>query len=284
MRYVSFKVGDRETYGVLVDGGIVDLGRRFNDRYPTLKSLIAAGFPDEVDAAAREQADLAESAIEYLPTIPDATNIWCLALNYVEHHDEVQAAGRVQELPKQPALFVRSIDSFVGHKQGLEHPRASEQYDYEGELGVVIGKAGRNVPQAEALNYVAGYTIVNEGSVRDWQFHTKQITPGKNWYHSGAIGPWMVRADQISDPHNLRIKTTLNNEIMQNGTTADMVHNINKFVSYLSTITKLNPGDILSTGTPSGVGFSRKPPVWMKIGDLCEVSIENIGVLSNRVQ
>ena len=284
MRYLSFRAGNRDSYGVITDKGIVDLGSRFKDRYPTLKSLITAGFPKEVDAAARGAPDLAESDIEYLPTIPDATNVWCLALNYVEHHDEVQSAGRVQELPKQPALFMRSIDSLAGHKQNLLHPGVSEQFDYEGELGVIIGKAGRNVSAADAPNYVAGYTIVNDGSVRDWQFHTRQITPGKNWYRSGSVGPWMVRADQIRDPHNLCIKTTLNGEVLQNGTTADMVHDINKFIAYLSTITLLHPGDILATGTPSGVGFSRTPPIWMKAGDVCEISIDQVGVLRNHVQ
>jgi 2-keto-4-pentenoate hydratase/2-oxohepta-3-ene-1,7-dioic acid hydratase in catechol pathway len=283
MRYLSFRAGLRESYGVITERGIVDLGSRLKDRYPTLKALITAGFPKEVDTVAHGQADLAESDIEYLPTIPDATNVWCLALNYVEHHSEVQSAGRVQELPKQPALFMRSIDSLTGHKQGLLHPGVSEQFDYEGELGVIIGKAGRNVAEADALNHVAGYTIINEGSVRDWQFHTRQITPGKNWYRSGAVGPWMVRADQISDPHNLSIKTTLSGEVLQNGTTADMVHRINKFISYLSTITRLRPGDILATGTPSGVGFSRKPPVWMKVGDVCTIEISAIGTLSNPV-
>jgi len=283
MRYVSFKVGGRESYGVINEDGVVDLGRRLGARYPTLRSLIAAGFPAEADAASREPADHLESDIVYLPTIPDAANVWCLALNYVEHHNEVQSAGRVQELPKQPALFMRSIDSLVGHQQNLVHPGVSEQFDYEGELGVIIGKAGRNVPESGALQYVAGYTVVNEGSVRDWQFHTKQITPGKNWYHSGAVGPWMMRADQIANPHDLRIKTTLNGEVMQDGTTADMVHNINKFISYLSTITVLRPGDILATGTPSGVGFSRKPPVWMKVGDTCAIEIEGIGLLTNKV-
>jgi 2-keto-4-pentenoate hydratase/2-oxohepta-3-ene-1,7-dioic acid hydratase in catechol pathway len=283
MRYVSFKAGNTESYGVLTDRGIVDLGSRFKDRYPTLKSLITAGFPREADAAAQGPADLAERDIRYLPTIPDATNVWCLALNYVEHHDEVQSAGRVQELPKQPALFMRSIDSLVGHKENLLHPGVSEQFDYEGELGVIIGKPGRNVSEADALQYVAGYTIVNEASVRDWQFHTRQITPGKNWYHSGAVGPWMVRADQVSDPHNLRIKTTLNDDILQDGTTADMVHKINKFISYLSSITLLHQGDILATGTPAGVGFSRKPPIWMKVGDVCTIEISAIGTLSNKV-
>ncbi len=175
MRYVSFKVEGRQSYGAVVAGGIVDLGSRFKDRYPTLKSLIAAGFAREVTKAAQGPADLAESAIEYLPPVPDATNVWCVALNYVEHHDEVQSAGRVQELPKQPALFMRSIDSLVGHRQPLLHPAVSEQFDFEGELGVVIGKAGRNVAEADALSYVAGYTVVNEGSVRDWQFHQRKI-------------------------------------------------------------------------------------------------------------
>jgi 2-keto-4-pentenoate hydratase/2-oxohepta-3-ene-1,7-dioic acid hydratase in catechol pathway len=283
MRYLSFRAGDRESYGVLTDQGVVDLGGRFKDRYPTLKSLITAGFPREVEAAASGPTDLAENDIEYLPVVPDATNVWCLALNYVEHHTEVEAVGRAQELPKQPALFMRSIDSLVGHNQPLLHPGVTEQFDYEGELGVIIGRAGRNVPEAEALKYVAGYTIVNDGSVRDWQFHTRQITPGKNWYHSGAAGPWMVRAQDIPDPHDLRIRTTLNGKVMQDGTTADMVHRINKFLAYLSTITVLHPGDILATGTPSGVGFSRKPPVWMKVGDVCSIEISGVGTLTNAV-
>ncbi len=283
MRYLSFKTGGRDSYGAITDKGIVDLGKRFKDRYPTLKALITAGLPQEVVAAAQGPADLAESDIEYLPTIPDATNLWCLALNYVEHHNEVESAGRVQELPKQPALFMRSMDSVVGHGQNLLHPGVSEQFDYEGELGVIIGKAGRNVSEADALKYVAGYTIVNDGSVRDWQFHTKQLTPGKNFYRSGSVGPWMVTADEIADPHNLRIRTTLNGNVLQDGTSADMVHRINKFISYLSTITMLHPGDILATGTPSGVGFSRKPPIWMKVGDVCEISIDQVGVLRNRV-
>lgn len=284
MRYLSFRIGSRDSYGAITERGVVDLGARFKDRYPTLKAAIEGGLPRELEDAAQGAADFAETEIEYLPTIPDATNIWCLALNYVEHHDEVQAAGRTQELPKQPALFMRSIDSLVGHGQALHHPGVTEQFDYEGELGVVIGKAGRNVSEADAFDYVAGYTIVNEGSVRDWQFHTRQITPGKNWYRSGSVGPWMVPASAIADPHNLRIKTTLNGAVLQDGTTADMVHKIPKFIAYLSTITRLRPGDILSTGTPSGVGFSRKPPIWMNVGDVCEVSIEHIGTLRNHVE
>jgi 2-keto-4-pentenoate hydratase/2-oxohepta-3-ene-1,7-dioic acid hydratase in catechol pathway len=284
MRYLSFKTGGRDSYGIITDKGIVDLGARFGNQYPTLKALITAGLPKDVAAAANGPVDLQESDIEYVTLLPDATNVWCLALNYVEHHNEVEAAGRVQELPKQPALFMRSIDSMVGHQQELMHPGVSEQFDYEGELGVIIGKAGRNVSEADAFNYIAGYTIVNDGSVRDWQFHTRQISPGKNFYRSGSVGPWMVTADEIADPHNLKIKTTLNGTVLQDGTSADMVHKINKFIAYLSTITVLHPGDILATGTPSGVGFSRKPPIWMKVGDVCEISIEQVGVLRNPVR
>lgn len=283
MRFASYSASGRNSYGIVTADGIVDLGKRFGNEYPTLKSLIEAGFPKKVDAAASEDADFAVDEVEFRVPVPDAIDVWCLALNYVEHLDEVVAAGRQQNLPAQPALFMRSTTSLVGHGQDLHHPGVSEQYDYEGELGVIIGKAGRNVSEEDALDYVAGYTIINEGSIRDWQFHTKQITPGKNWYRSGAAGPWMVRADQISDPHKLSIKTTLNGQVVQNGTSADMVHKINKFISYLSTITVLKPGDILSTGTPSGVGFSRKPPLWMKVGDVCTVEISEIGTLSNKI-
>lgn len=283
MRYASYIADGKQSYGIVTDDGIVDLGSRVGDRYPTLKAVIADGFPADIDALGSESPDYGIEDVEYLVPVPDATDVWCLALNYVEHLDEVVAAGRQQNLPAQPALFMRSITSLVGHGQDLHHPGVSEQYDYEGELGVIIGKAGRNVSEADALGYVAGYTIINEGSIRDWQFHTKQITPGKNWYRSGAAGPWMVRADGISDPHNLSIKTTLNDQVVQDGTSADMVHKINKFIAYLSTITVLKPGDILSTGTPSGVGFSRKPPLWMKVGDVCTVEISEIGTLSNKI-
>ncbi len=269
MRLATFQTHDRETYGVVREDGIVDLGVRLDKKYPTLKSLIAAGFSAELDQAARGPADFEEAAISYLPPITDPARIWCLALNYVEHHGEVQTAGRVQELPKQPALFMRCADSLTGHRQPILLPGVSEQLDYEGELAVVIGKRGRHISEADALSHIAGYTIMNEGSVRDWQFHTRQITPGKNFYHSGAIGPWIVQRADIPDPHDLRIKTTINGQVVQDGTTGDMVHKIERFIAYVSMICPLAPGDILSTGTPSGVGFSRKPPLWMKPGDVC---------------
>ena len=222
-------------------------------------------------------------AIEFLPPIADPVHIWCLALNYTEHHTEVQGAGRVQELPKQPALFARARDSLVGHGQTLLHPGVSEQFDFEGELVVVIGKPGYRIEAKDAFSHVAGYTIMNEGSVRDWQFHTRQITPGKNFYRSGAVGPWIVPAREIPNVDELRIRTTLNGEVMQDDRAGGMVHKIPRFLEYVSTIAPLVPGDILATGTPSGVGFSRKPPVFMKAGDVCTITIDGIGTLSNRV-
>lgn len=283
MRFATYEIDGRISYGAVTDQGITDLAPAFAASYPTLKSVIAAGFPAEVSVAAKGAPTIALDAVRWLPPVPDPDHLWCLAVNYVEHHSEVVDAGRVQDLPKRPALFMRWPDSVTGHNQPLEHPGLSEQFDYEGELVVIIGKGGRHIPEAEAMDHVAGYTIMNEGCVRDWQFHTRQITPGKNFYHSGAIGPWMVQKEDIADPRALRIETRLNGAVMQDGTTADMVHGIEAFIAYASTILPLNPGDLLSTGTPSGVGFSRKPPVWMKPGDTCAVTIEGIGTLSNTI-
>jgi 2-keto-4-pentenoate hydratase/2-oxohepta-3-ene-1,7-dioic acid hydratase in catechol pathway len=285
VKYLSFSVDGHTSYGAVSGEGVVDLGRRFGTDYPTLKALVAAGFPARVAAAATEAPDHRLDAITLLPPIADPAHIWCLALNYVEHHAEVQNAGRVQELPKSPALFSRGVDSLVGHGQALQHPGVSEQLDFEGELVVVIGKPGYRVRQEDAFAHVAGYTIMNEGSVRDWQFHTRQITPGKNFYHSGAVGPWIVPRSEIADDevYRLRITTRLNGTVMQDDTTDSMVHRIPRFIEYVSTITPLQPGDLLATGTPGGVGFSRTPPLYMKPGDLCEISIERIGTLSNAV-
>jgi 2-keto-4-pentenoate hydratase/2-oxohepta-3-ene-1,7-dioic acid hydratase in catechol pathway len=283
MKYASFSVQGRDTYGIVDGDKVIDLGKRVGDKYPTLKALCAADLPREVAELAAGAADYALADITFLPPIADPVHIWCLALNYVEHHNEVQSAGRVQELPKQPALFARASDSLVGHGQALRHPGVSEQFDYEGELVVVIGKPGYRVKAENAFEHIAGFTIMNEGSVRDWQFHTRQITPGKNFYQSGAIGPWIVPRDEVGDVDTLRIQTKLNGTVMQDDTVASMVHKIPRFIEYVSSIAPLCPGDILATGTPSGVGFSRTPPVFMKPGDECEITIDRIGTLRNRV-
>ncbi|SDV50605.1 fumarylacetoacetate hydrolase family protein [Chitinasiproducens palmae] len=284
MRYASFLIKGEASYGIVTDRGVIDLGRRFGDRFADLQALVAADFPAEVAAAAAEPVDYPLDAIAWQVPIARPVHIWCLALNYVEHHTEVQSAGRVQELPKSPALFARASDSLVAHGAPLRHPGVSEQFDFEGELVVVIGKRGFQVAAEDAMAHVAGYTIMNEGSVRDWQFHTRQITPGKNFFRSGAVGPWIVPRSDVADVDALRIRTTLNGKTMQDDVVASMVHKIPAFIAYVSTIAPLCPGDLLATGTPSGVGFSRKPPVFMKPGDLCEITIDGIGTLANRVE
>jgi 2-keto-4-pentenoate hydratase/2-oxohepta-3-ene-1,7-dioic acid hydratase in catechol pathway len=283
MKYASFRVDGRTSYGVVQGDGVIDLGKRCGAQYPDLKSVLAAGFPAELSAAADAAPDYSLGQVELLAPIPDPAHVWCLALNYVEHHNEVQNAGRVQELPKQPALFARAADSLTSHGQPLRHPGVSEQFDFEGELVVVIGKPGFQIKAEDAFEHVGGYTIMNEGSVRDWQFHTRQITPGKNFWRSGAIGPWIVPASEIEDVDALRIRTTLNGRTMQDDLVASMVHKIPRFIEYVSSIAPLQAGDILATGTPSGVGFGRNPPVFMKVGDVVEVSIDRIGTLRNEV-
>lgn len=282
MRFSTFEIDGVSRFGLVTDAGIVDLTSRLG--LPGLREAIAAGRLDEAKGFAGEKADYALDAVKLLPVIPNPMHLWCLALNYVEHHAEVESAGRVQELPKKPALFARVADSMTGHRQPLIAPRASEQFDYEGELAVIIGKAGRHVSEADAMDYVAGYSVFNDGSIRDWQFHTRQITPGKNFHATASLGPWMVTRDEVPDPHNLSIKTWLNGQLVQDGTSRDMLFKIPAFIAYVSTIAPLVPGDVLATGTPSGVGFSRKPPLWMKAGDVCEIEIEKVGRLSNPVQ
>jgi len=282
MRFSSFEAAGKERFGLVTDAGIVDLTDRLG--VATLREAIAKDRLKDAQGFAGEKADFAFDAVKHLPAIPAPMHLWCLALNYVEHHAEVESAGRVQELPKKPALFARVADSMTGHKQPLIAPQASEQFDYEGELAVIIGKTGRHVSEADAMDYVAGYAIFNDGSIRDWQFHTKQITPGKNFWSTASLGPWMVTKDEVPDPHNLSIKTTLNGQVLQDGTSRDMLYKIPAFIAYVSTIAPLVPGDVLATGTPSGVGFSRKPPIWMKAGDVCEIEIEKIGKLINSVE
>jgi 2-keto-4-pentenoate hydratase/2-oxohepta-3-ene-1,7-dioic acid hydratase in catechol pathway len=284
VKYLSFEINGRETYGAITDEGVVDLGKRFGDELATMRELVAAGVPSRVVAAARGATDFPVADISFLPPIADPVHIWCLALNYVEHHSEVQDAGRVQDLPKVPAVFARARDSLTGHEQPLRHPGVSDQFDFEGELAVVIGTPGFQITQDRAWEHVAGYTIMNEGSVRDWQFHTRQITPGKNFYRSGSIGPWIVPRDEVGEVDSLRITTTVNGQLMQDDTAGHMVHKIPRFIEYVSSIAPVYPGDILATGTPSGVGFSRKPPVYLQVGDTCEIRIDRIGDLRNRVE
>jgi 2-keto-4-pentenoate hydratase/2-oxohepta-3-ene-1,7-dioic acid hydratase in catechol pathway len=193
----------------------------------------------------------------------------------------MQEMGRAP--PDYPWLFVRWPDSQVGHGQPIIRPTVSEQFDFEGELALVMGRTARHVQAKDALDYVAGYACFMDGSVRDWQRHGSQFTPGKNFYHSGSFGPWLVTVDEIPDPTQLTLETRLNGQTMQTAPISDLRFGIGELIEYCSTFSLLRPGDVISTGTTGGVGFARKPPVWMQPGDVIEIEISGIGVLRNRI-
>ena len=280
MRLVSFIASGRSGYGVVKDGGVVDLGRRLGDRCPTLRALLAAGAMAEAARMADDCApDLSLEAIELAPVIPDPDKIICVGLNYRDH---VAETGRT--VTEKPALFARFAGSQVGHKQPLVKPFVSDEFDYEGEVAVVIGRAGRHIPVANALAHVAGYACYNDGSVRDWQRHTSQYLAGKTFAGTGAFGPWLVTADEIPDPSKLTLETRLNGQVVQHTTTNLMITPIPEQIAYISTILPLLPGDVIVSGTPGGVGAKRKPPLFMRPGDVVEVEISGVGVLRNPIE
>jgi 2-keto-4-pentenoate hydratase/2-oxohepta-3-ene-1,7-dioic acid hydratase in catechol pathway len=258
---------------------VVDAGQRLEGKFASLRDVLRAGALEEVRRLANASADHALGDLEMLPAIADAAaKLLCVGINYMPHIKEM---GR--ERPEYPVLFVRFADSIVGHGRPLLRPRASVQFDYEGELAVIMGKRARHVPRARALDYVAGYSCFNDGSIRDWQRHSQQFTPGKNFHASGSFGPWLVTSDEIADPRELRLKTRLNGNVMQDESVGELCFDIPALIEYCSTWTQLEAGDVIVTGTPGGVGAGRKPPLWMKAGDTVEIEIDRIGVLRNPI-
>ena len=279
MKLVSFRWRDRDSYGVVADGGVIDLGPRLGARYPDLKSVLAAGALDEVtDATKGQTADVALDDIAFLPVIPNPSKILCVGLNYRAHREE---AGRKET--DHPAIFIRFADSQLGHQQPVVRPRVSDRLDFEGELAVIIGKSGRAIEPEDALGHIAGYSCYLDASVRDWQRHTGQWTPGKNFPATGGFGPWMVTADEIPDPSRLTLTTRLNGEVMQQAGTDLLIFPLPVIIHYISSFTALSPGDVIATGTPGGVGSRRDPPVYMKPGDRIEVEITGIGTLAHPI-
>ncbi|MEM1285761.1 MAG: fumarylacetoacetate hydrolase family protein [Pseudomonadota bacterium] len=276
MRLVSFSVDGRASFGVVDDTSIRDLGAVAGSKWPTLRAVLAADAVGQ--AAALDAPILALDDVTFLPVIPDAAKIFCVGINYASH---IAETGR--DTPEKPMLFVRFADSQVGHGQPMVKPLESDKFDFEGELAVVIGRAGRRISTDDALAHVAGYTCYNDGSIRDWQRHTSQFTAGKNFPSTGGCGPWLVTTDDIPDPSTLRLETRLNGQVMQAAPISDLVFDVPALISYCSTFTTLNPGDIIITGTTGGVGLFRDPPVWLKDGDLVEIEIDGIGTLSNPV-
>jgi len=277
MKLVSFKIGDKKTYGVMSGDTLKEVSDAFLSSCPDLRSAIAAGKLSELEASARDVAHEADS-LQFMPPIPNPDKILCVGVNYRPHIEEM---GR--EVPNYPVVFVRFAGSQVGHGQAVIRPGVSEQFDFEGELAVVIGKRARQVSRADALDYVAGYCCFMDGSVRDWQRHTMQFTAGKNFAQSGSMGPYLVTRDEIPDPTALHLTTRVNGELMQEGRVADLIFDIPALIEYCSTFAELLPGDVIATGTPGGVGAARTPPAWLKDGDVVTVDVPGVGSLVNSV-
>ncbi|HET7925560.1 MAG TPA: fumarylacetoacetate hydrolase family protein [Rhodanobacteraceae bacterium] len=279
MRLASFERKGRPGFGIVVGDGIVDLAARFAGKANSLRDALASIGLRELERLAASAHDFGVSEIAFAPVIPDAAaKLLCVGINYIPHMKEM---GR--ERPERPVMFVRFGDSIVGHDRPLLAPRESEQFDYEGELAVVIGKRARRVSRESALDYVAGYSCFNDGSLRDYQRHSGQFTAGKNFHASGAFGPWLVTTDEIPDPTKLTLTTRLNGAVMQHESVGELCFDVPQLIEYCSTWAELLPGDVIVTGTPGGVGAGRKPPIWMKAGDTVEVEISGIGTLRNPV-
>jgi 2-keto-4-pentenoate hydratase/2-oxohepta-3-ene-1,7-dioic acid hydratase in catechol pathway len=283
MKLGSFRIAGRDTFGVFTDGGVVDLGERLGGRCRTLRELLAL---DDGLALARRtagqalQVDAALAEVQYLPVVPDARKVFCIGVNYADHLEET----RIRKSP-YPTVFLRYAESQVAHGQPLLRPRESTQFDFEGEVALVIGRGGRRIRAEDAWSHVAGYACYNDGSVRDWQFHTTQWGPGKNFAATGGFGPWMVTADELDvRARPLQLTTRLNGTVVQQSDTSLMIFPIPELIAYCSTLLPLAPGDVIVTGTPGGVGMARTPQLFLQPGDRVEVEVSGIGVLRNDVQ
>ncbi|SUD69784.1 ureidoglycolate lyase [Pseudomonas putida] len=278
MKIASFVHDGRRSYGVVQESTILDAGAVLGQQFPDLRSLLdsSEGLVRLTDL--QHAPLLAIQDVQWLPVIPNPDKVLCVGLNYLKH---IVETGR--EVPKHPTLFTRFASAQVGHGQQMIMPKASTSFDFEGELAIVIGKAGRHIPKGDALEHVAGYSLFNDGSIRDWQRHTLQFTAGKNFVGSGSFGPWLVTKDEIPNVDHLVLETRLNGEVVQREGLDDLLFKIPDLIEYISTFTELLPGDVIATGTPGGVGAFRVPPLWMKAGDLVEVEVSAIGVLRNRI-
>ena len=275
MRLISFTYQGRPGYGVIEGEQVRDLSAVAGAPVD-LKSAITAGL-QRLDPGAAPS--IAVSDVELAPPIPNPGKILCVGLNYDAHRRETNRAEVAH-----PTIFTRFADTLTAHGGPIVKPRVSDQLDYEGELAVVIGRGGRAIPQAQALGHVAGYACFNEASVRDWQAHTHQYAPGKNFPSTGGFGPWLVTADELADPSTTSVTTRLNGAVVQSQPTAEMIFSVPVIIAYISAFTPLSPGDVICTGTPGGVGARREPPLWMKDGDVVEVEIPGVGLLRNTVR
>jgi len=279
MKLVTFTQSGKQSYGFVDNGTITDIGQTLGDTHPDLKSLIGDDYPNLIATSADAAPRVALSDVQLLPPITNPDKIICVGLNYESHRKET---GRPEV--EFPTLFTRFANSQIGDGEAMWRPAESTSFDYEGELAVIIGSGGWKIPKDKALEHVAGYSCYNDGSVRDWQRHTSQFTPGKNFRHTGPFGPWLVTTDEIPDPSTLTLTTRLNGEVMQHATTDLLIFTIPVLINYISRFTRLEAGDVIVSGTPGGVGFKRDPQVFMKPGDVVEVEISKIGILKNPIE
>jgi 5-carboxymethyl-2-hydroxymuconate isomerase len=282
VKLVSFHANGRASYGVVKGDGVVELGARLAGRADTLLDLLALDALDEArDIADRESADHPLDRIEYLPPIPRPPKILCVGVNYADRHEEY---GDAAPPPAYPSIFMRTPGSLVGHGAPLVRPPESREFDYEGEVALVVGRPGRRLAESIASSVLAGITCANDGTLRDWVRHGKfNVTPGKNFERSGSIGPWISTLDEAGPLDGLTVTTTVNGERRQHDTTARLIFSIPKILAYVSSFAALEPGDVILTGTPPGAGARRQPPVYLQPGDRVEVSIDTVSVLANTV-
>ena len=279
MKLVSFSRLGKARFGAVVKDGVIDLTGKLDPDVNTIKELISLHMEDQAEEfIAGKNKDLSFSDIIFLPVIPNPEKIMCVGLNYVEHKKET---GRPDV--DNPTIFTRFADSQVAHMQPMIKPDNSDRFDYEAEMAIIIGKGGRFISEDEALSHIAGYACYNDGSIRNYQRHTSQYTPGKTFPGTGGFGPYMVTPSEVGDYRKLPIELRLNGNIMQKATLADLIFPIPRLISYISEFTALSSGDVIVTGTPGGVGDKRKPPVYMVPGDIVEVDIGMLGVLRNPI-
>ncbi|MGV2125469.1 fumarylacetoacetate hydrolase family protein [Agrobacterium vitis] len=279
MKFVSFTRLGRAGFGAVVGGGIVDLTGRLSYDCLTLKQAILDDLLEiAADYAGDRKPELAFSDVTLLPVIPDPGKILCIGVNYVAHREETKRPE-----VGHPTVFIRFADSQIGHGQPMIKPSQSDCLDFEAELAVVIGRGGRDIAEEDAMQHIAGYSCYHDGSVRDWQRHSSQFAPGKNFPATGAFGPALVTADEVEDYTQLSITGRLNGQVVQQATLADLIFPIPALIAYLSAFTPLSSGDVIVTGTPGGVGERREPPLFMKAGDVFQVDIPGVGLLVNPV-
>lgn len=275
MRFASFSWQGKVRFGVVVGDYVSDM----SDEAPGLREALALwGVDGLVSRGKASNASIPLGEIGWLPPITNPNKILCVGLNYYEHAKEAK-----MEVPQHPSIFVRFPDAQVGHLESVVRPIASEKFDYEAELAVIIGKPGRHIREADVPQYVAGYSCFAENSLRDWQTHSRQATPGKNFERSGAFGPWLITADEAGPVEKMEVIGRLNGQVMQRDSAANMIFSVSAMLAYISKFITLLPGDVLVTGTPAGVGFARQPPVWLRAGDRFDVEVTGVGTLSNEV-